>query len=249
MVMAGYEFMGEAPFTDVFLHGTVRDAKGRKMSKSLGNGIDPLEVVDRFGADALRWTVLSMCGVGTDIHLDHEDLEAAFAPGRNFANKLWNAGRFTLMSVGEGAVKPLAEVEADLEATDRWILSRFHRATASMTDGLERFRLHDVVERAHRFFWGDFADWYLEVVKTRLRGEEGEASREAARAVLSTSSTGRSVSSTPWSPSSPSTCGTGSLAGGPPPVRRPSRWPRGRRRIRPGSGWTSRPPSPRSRSS
>jgi valyl-tRNA synthetase len=184
MVMAGYEFMGEAPFTDVFLHGTVRDAKGRKMSKSLGNGIDPLEVVDRFGADALRWTVLSMCGVGTDIHLDHEDLEAAFAPGRNFANKLWNAGRFTLMSVGEGAVKPLAEVEADLEATDRWILSRFHRATASMTDGLERFRLHEVVERAHRFFWGDFADWYLEVVKTRLRGEEGEASREAARAVL-----------------------------------------------------------------
>jgi len=184
MVMAGYEFMGEAPFHDVFLHGTVRDAQGRKMSKSLGNGIDPLEVVDRFGADALRWTVLSMCGVGTDIHLDHEDLEAAFSPGRNFANKLWNAGRFTLMSVGEGDVKPLAQVEADLEATDRWILSRFQRATTGMTDGLERFRLHDVVDRAHRFFWGDFADWYLEVVKTRLRGEEGEASREAARAVL-----------------------------------------------------------------
>ena len=184
MVMAGYEFRGEAPFTDVFLHGTVRDAKGRKMSKSLGNGIDPLEVVDRFGADALRWTVLSMCGVGTDIHLDHEDLEGAFSPGRNFANKLWNAGRFTLMSVGEGAVKPLAEVEGDLETTDRWILSRFHRAAGAMTDGLHRFRLHEVVERAHRFFWGDFADWYLEVVKSRLRGEEGEASREAARAVL-----------------------------------------------------------------
>jgi valyl-tRNA synthetase len=184
MVMAGYEFRGEPPFTDVFLHGTVRDAKGRKMSKSLGNGIDPLQVVELFGADALRWTVLSMCGVGTDIHLDHEDLEAAFAPGRNFANKLWNAGRFTLMSVGEGAVKPLSAVEADLEGPDRWILSRASRAASGMTDGLERFRLHDVVERAHRFFWGDFADWYLEVVKSRLRGEEGEASREAARAVL-----------------------------------------------------------------
>ncbi len=184
MIMAGYEFQGEAPFSDVFLHGTVRDAKGRKMSKSLGNGIDPLEVVDRFGADALRWTVLSMCGVGTDIHLDHEDLEAAFAPGRNFANKLWNAGRFTLMSVGEGPVRSLAAVEGELETADRWILSRYHRAAAGMTDGLERFRLHDVVERAHRFFWGDFADWYLEVVKSRLRGEEGEGSREAARAVL-----------------------------------------------------------------
>ncbi|TVR53053.1 MAG: valine--tRNA ligase [Gemmatimonadales bacterium] len=184
MIMAGYEFQGEAPFRDVFLHGTVRDAKGRKMSKSLGNGIDPMEVVEQFGADALRYTVLSMCGVGTDIHLDHEDLEGAFAPGRNFANKLWNAGRFTLMSVGEGPVKPLSEVEEALETADRWILSRFSRSASAMTDGLERFRIHDVVDRGHHLFWGDFADWYLEVVKGRLRGEEGEASREAARSVL-----------------------------------------------------------------
>jgi valyl-tRNA synthetase len=184
MIMAGYEFQGEAPFRDVFLTGMVRDARGRKMSKSLGNGIDPMEVVDRFGADALRYTVLSMCGVGTDIHLDHEDLEGAFAPGRNFANKLWNAGRFTLMSVGDGPVEPLAEVEEALETADRWILSRFARAAAAMTDGLQRFRLHDVVDNGHHLFWGDFADWYLEVVKGRLRGEEGEASREAARSVL-----------------------------------------------------------------
>jgi valyl-tRNA synthetase len=184
MIMAGYEFMGEAPFHDVFLHGTVRDAKGRKMSKSLGNGIDPLEVVDRFGADALRYTVLSMCGVGTDIHLDHEDLEGAFAPGRNFANKLWNAGRFTLMSVGDGPVRTLEDVEGDLATADRWILSRLSRTSGQMTRALERFRLHEAVERAHHFFWGDFADWYLELVKGRLRGEEGEASREAARAVL-----------------------------------------------------------------
>ncbi len=184
MIMAGYEFQGETPFRDVFLHGTVRDAKGRKMSKSLGNGIDPIEVVDRFGADALRYTVLSMCGVGTDIHLDHEDLEAAFAPGRNFANKLWNAGRFTLMSVGEGTVAPIAAVEGDLRTADRWILSRLAKTSAGMTRALERFRLHEAVERAHHFFWGDFADWYLELVKGRLRGEEDEASRQAARAVL-----------------------------------------------------------------
>ncbi|MEX2531514.1 MAG: valine--tRNA ligase [Gemmatimonadota bacterium] len=184
MVMAGYEFRGKPPFRDIFLHGTVRDAQGRKMSKSLGNGIDPLEVVDRFGADALRYTVLSMCGVGTDIHLDHEDLEAAFAPGRNFANKVWNAGRFTLMSVGEDEVEPLDAVADDLEVADRWILSRLGSASAGITDSLERFRIHDAVDRAHHFFWGDFADWYLELIKSRIRGEEGERSRAVARAVL-----------------------------------------------------------------
>jgi valyl-tRNA synthetase len=100
MIMAGYEFMGEAPFTDVLLHATVRDHHNRKMSKSLGNGIDPLEVVDRFGADALRYTVVAGAAVGTDIQLNYENLEEAFAPGRNFANKLWNAGRFALMNLG-----------------------------------------------------------------------------------------------------------------------------------------------------
>jgi valyl-tRNA synthetase len=184
MIMAGFEFRGEAPFRDVFLHGTVRDAQGRKMSKSLGNGIDPLEVVDRFGADALRYTVLSMCGVGTDIHLDHEDLEAAFAPGRNFANKLWNAGRFTLMSVGPDPVRPIEDVAASLGLADRWILSRFSQTSRDVTRALDRFRLHEAVERAHHFFWGEFADWYLELAKLRLRGEEGEEAREAARAVL-----------------------------------------------------------------
>ena len=106
MIMAGYEFLGEAPFTQVYLHGTVRDAKGRKMSKSLGNGIDPLEVVDAYGADAMRYTLVSACAIGTDISLDHEDVEGSFAIGRNFANKIWNAGRFALMSLGEGAGAP-----------------------------------------------------------------------------------------------------------------------------------------------
>ncbi|MSR23365.1 MAG: valine--tRNA ligase [Gemmatimonadetes bacterium] len=184
MIMAGYHFLGETPFRDVFLHGTVRDAKGRKMSKSLGNGIDPIHVVDRYGADALRYTVLSMCGVGTDIHLDHEDLDVTFAPGRNFTNKLWNAGRFTLMSVGESPVLGLDRVADHLGTADRWMLSRLSRTTREVTQALERFRLHEAVERVHHFFWGDFADWYLELVKARLRGEEGEESREAARSVL-----------------------------------------------------------------
>jgi valyl-tRNA synthetase len=184
MIMSGYELKGEAPFTNVFLHGTVRDAKGRKMSKSLKNGIDPLVVVDKFGADALRFTVLSMCGVGTDIHLDHESLESAFAPGRNFSNKLWNAGRFALMSLGDEPVKPLSAVTANLETSDRWILSRLQHASAEMTESLERFRLDEAVDRAYHFFWSDFADWYLELSKSRFRGDRGDASRETARSVL-----------------------------------------------------------------
>ncbi|HET7276257.1 MAG TPA: valine--tRNA ligase, partial [Longimicrobiaceae bacterium] len=129
MIMAGLEFMGEVPFDEVYLTGMVRDHLGRKMSKSLGNGIDPIEVVDRFGADALRYTVISGSGPGSDQYLNYEDLEATFAPGRNFANKLWNAGRFALMNLGDAEVSPLTEVEADFELADRWILSRLSRAT------------------------------------------------------------------------------------------------------------------------
>ena len=186
MIMAGYEFLGEAPFRTVYLHATVRDIQGRKMSKSLGNGIDPIEVVDRFGADALRFTVLSAAAVGTDIHLDPHDLEASFSSGRNFANKVWNAGRFTLMSVGDEPILPLSEVEAHLELADRWILSRLSATSETMTRGLEKYRLHDVAETAYHFFWGELADWYLELVKPRLREDAEEGSRQAARTTLVT---------------------------------------------------------------
>ena len=184
MIMSGYAFMGEPPFTAVYLHGTVRDAQGRKMSKSLGNGIDPLEVVDLFGADALRFTLLSSAGVGTDIHLDHEDVEGSFAPGRNFANKVWNAGRFALMNLGDQPVRTPRQVEAHLEGPDRWILSRLQGAAQGMTSELERFRLKEATDRAYHFFWGDIADWYLEIVKPRLRDDADADSREAARATL-----------------------------------------------------------------
>jgi valyl-tRNA synthetase len=184
MIMMGYEFRGAAPFTEVYLTGTVRDIKGRKMSKSLGNGIDPLDVVRAYGADAMRYTVVSQCAIGTDIHLDHEDVEGAFSNGRNFANKIWNAGRFALMSLGDAPVRPLRDVADDLELEDRWIVSRLQRASAEATDNLERFRLHEVAEGLYHFFWGEICDWYLELVKFRLGPAADAASREAARSTL-----------------------------------------------------------------
>ncbi len=186
MIMMGYHFRGEAPFADVYLHGTVRDIRGRKMSKSLGNGIDPLRVVEEFGADAMRFTIVSQCAIGTDISMDHEDVEATFAAGRNFANKIWNAGRFALMSVGDEPVRSLDEIRGDLAAEDRWVLSRVARAAEQATNGLERFRLHEVAEGLYHHFWGEICDWYLEVVKSRLADAAEPASREAARATLVT---------------------------------------------------------------
>jgi valyl-tRNA synthetase len=186
MVMAGFEFVGELPFRDVVLNGTVRDHLGRKMSKSLGNGIDPLLVVERYGADALRYTVVSGSAPGTDQYLNYQNLEEAFGPGRNFANKLWNAGRFVLMSVGEEPVPAIEEVSGALDFADRWILSRLSRAAREITEDLERFRLNEAALGGYRFFWGDLTDWYLEMAKPRLRGELGEESRAAARATLVT---------------------------------------------------------------
>ncbi|HET7462652.1 MAG TPA: valine--tRNA ligase [Longimicrobium sp.] len=184
MIMGGLEFMGRVPFQDVYLTGMVRDHLGRKMSKSLGNGIDPLVVVQHFGADALRYTVITGAGQGQDQYLNYQDLELAFGPGRNFANKLWNAGRFALMTLGDAPRVPVESVAGSLELADRWILSRLSRATADVTTSLERFRFQDAGQRAYDFVWGDLADWYLEMAKPRLYGDMGDASRDAARAVL-----------------------------------------------------------------
>ncbi len=183
MVMAGLEFMGDLPFTDVLLHGTVRDSKGRRMSKSLGNGVDPLEVVRLFGADAMRFTLVSAAALGTDLQLDHQDLESSFRVGRNFANKMWNAARFGLgyLAPGDLATNP---GDTELELADRWILSRFAAVTVSVEEALDRFRMHEAAEDAYRFVWGDFCDWYLELIKPRLRGERGDESRRAAAATL-----------------------------------------------------------------
>ena len=186
MIMAGIEFMGEVPFSDVYLTGTVRDLQHRKMSKSLGNGIDPLEVVELFGADALRYTVTSGQGLGTDLYMDPANLEETFAPGRNFANKIWNVGRFALLNMGDEAVTSPAELRDTLELADRWILSRLDAAAENVTKQLEAFRFHEAADAAYHFFWGDLADWYVELIKPRLREDADPASRAAARATLAT---------------------------------------------------------------
>jgi len=183
MVMAGLEFMGELPFTDVVLNGTVKDHRGRRMSKSLGNGIDPMEVVRRFGADAMRWTLVRGAAPGADLQLNYEDLDSTFTPGRNFANKIWNAVRFSLSHLEPRDLRVLPGEES-LELSDRWILSRFRETVGRMTEALERYRLDEAAEAAHAFVWGDFCDWYLELVKPRLYGDRGKRSRDAAATTL-----------------------------------------------------------------
>ena len=187
MIMAGLHFLGRVPFHTVYLHGTVRDTHHVKMSKSLGNGIDPLEVVQRYGADALRFAVTSGLAVGTDIILDPHDLDTSFGSGRNFANKLWNVGRLLLSALGDAPVPPLAELPPGrLGLADRWITSRLAAVAGETTEHLEKFRLNDAVGTPYHFLWDDFADWYLEEIKPRLRGEApgGDVARAVAAHVF-----------------------------------------------------------------
>ncbi|MEP7065495.1 MAG: valine--tRNA ligase, partial [Gemmatimonadota bacterium] len=199
MIMAGYHFEGRAPFHTVYLTGTVRDMQHRKMSKSLGNGIDPLDVVARYGADALRYTVIAGMGMGADVMLDPDNLDQSFATGRNFVTKLWNIGRFLLLNVGDGDVQPLASIaKSRLTRADEWILDRLdaaiREADASLgpaRPGDERWsereltqgmRLSEYVESARRFVWNELADWYVEAAKLRVSTEGPD--RDVARAVL-----------------------------------------------------------------
>jgi len=171
MIMAGYHFLGKRPFAVVYLHGTVRDTQHRKMSKSLGNGIDPLDVVRLYGADALRWTAIAGVSLGSDLILDPEDLETTFAPGRNFANKVWNLGRLILAQL-PAEVRSIDALDVRrLPLADRWILSRAQDAIHEVTTSLEQFRLDEAAKRCFDFVWKELADWYVEAVKPRLAGE------------------------------------------------------------------------------
>src|SRR3989475_2138553 len=182
MIMAGYHFLDARPFSTVYLHGTVRDTQHRKMSKSLGNGIDPIDVVKLYGADALRWTVIGGGSLGADVILDPNDLETTFAPGRNFANKLWNIGRFILAQLPE-RVEPLERFDQKrLQLADRWILSRAQGAISEVTASLETFRLDDAAKRCFDFVWKELADWYVEAVKPRLAPDAASPSAAAQRA-------------------------------------------------------------------
>ena len=181
MLMSGYHFMEQRlPFTTVYLHGTVRDTQHRKMSKSLGNGIDPLDVVRLYGADALRWTLIAGSSLGADVILDPNDLETTFAPGRNFANKLWNIGRFILAQLPE-RVRPIDELDISrLPLADRWILMRANDAVQAATSHLEQFKLDEAAKRCYEFVWGELADWYVEAVKPRLAADAASGGATAA---------------------------------------------------------------------
>ncbi|MED9904051.1 MAG: valine--tRNA ligase [Lachnospiraceae bacterium] len=174
MIFSGFEQMGEKPFKTVLFHGLVRDSQGRKMSKSLGNGIDPLEIIDQYGADALRLTLITGNAPGNDMRFYYERVEAA----RNFANKVWNASRFIMMNMeGKEITAPKA---ADLEPVDKWILSKLNSLVKEVTDNMESFELGIAVQKVYDFIWDEFCDWYIEMVKPRLYNSDDAVSQNAA---------------------------------------------------------------------
>ena len=171
MIFSGVEHMGEAPFDTVLIHGLIRDAQGRKMSKSLGNGVDPLEVIAQYGADALRFMLATGNSPGNDMRFTTEKVESS----RNFANKLWNAARFILMNLGDGDIEPGLPDTLTLE--DKWILSKFNSLARAVTDNLEKFELGLAVQKLYDFIWDQFCDWYIELCKARLQGEKAADAR------------------------------------------------------------------------
>lgn len=176
MIFSACEYTGERPFDTVLIHGLVRDAQGRKMSKSLGNGIDPLEIIDKYGADALRFALATGNSPGNDMRFSDEKVEAS----RNFANKIWNAARFILMNLEEN--EPAPHLPDELALEDKWILSQYNTVVKEVTDNLEKFELGMAVQKLYDFIWDVFCDWYIELAKIRL--QQGGEAAEPAKAVL-----------------------------------------------------------------
>ena len=177
MMFSGLEHTGEVPFDTVLIHGLVRDSQGRKMSKSLGNGVDPLEVIDTYGADALRFSLATGNSPGNDMRYIPERVEAS----RNFANKIWNAARFIMMNLDSDKVLPI-DVNA-LALEDKWIISKYNTLVRDVTENLDRFELGLAVQKLYDFIWDVFCDWYIEICKSRLNGED-ETAKNTARSVL-----------------------------------------------------------------
>ncbi len=175
MIFSGCEQMKKTPFHTVLIHGLVRDDKGRKMSKSLGNGIDPLEMIDNYGSDALRFNLVTGNSPGNDMRFYTERCEAM----RNFANKIWNASRFVMMNLSIDK----CELPEKLEAEDKWILSKFNRVAAEVTENMEKYELGIAAQKVYDFIWDSYCDWYIELTKTRLQGDD-EASKIGAQKVL-----------------------------------------------------------------
>ncbi|MFW5915662.1 MAG: class I tRNA ligase family protein, partial [Planctomycetota bacterium] len=184
MVMMGLELMDEVPFNDVLIHGTILDEMGRKMSKSLGNGIDPIEMIEQYGADAVRFSLIMLTTEGQDIKLS----ESKFEMGRNFANKAWNASRFTLMNLEEEdeEAPSLSAEELEMNRTfeDRWIMSRLAATVDDVNGYLEDFRTNEAAQSIYDFFWHELCDWYLEEAKLRLRDSDEPVIRACARETL-----------------------------------------------------------------
>lgn len=175
MIFSGYKQMGAAPFKTVLFHGLIRDAQGRKMSKSLGNGIDPLEVIEKYGADALRLTLMTGNAPGNDMRFYWEKVESS----RNFANKVWNASRFIMMNLGDEILNEPAGT--DLAEEDKWILSKVNTLTKDVTENMEKFELGIAVQKVYDFIWDEFCDWYIEISKNRTykKEEDPEAAKTA----------------------------------------------------------------------
>ncbi len=180
MIFSGLEHMNEKPFSKVFIHGLVRDAQGRKMSKSLGNGIDPLKVIEEYGADALRFALATGNAPGNDMRFSDEKIESA----RNFANKLWNASRFVLMNLTEEDEELLAlPADGELAIEDKWILSRFNKLTKTVNDNVENYELGIALAEIYSFTWDSFCDWYIEMAKSRIF-DTGASSLTAKRVLV-----------------------------------------------------------------
>ena len=175
MVFSGYAHTGKAPFHTVFIHGLVRDSQGRKMSKSLGNGIDPLEIIDQYGADALRMTLMTGNAPGNDMRFYWSRVEAS----RNFANKVWNASRFIMMNDPDNKIKATDERPANLTDADKWILSKMNGLIKEVTDNMEKYELGIAVAKLNDFIWEEFCDWYIEMVKPRLYNDADETKTAA----------------------------------------------------------------------
>ncbi len=191
MIFSGFEHMGEKPFHTVLFHGLIRDSQGRKMSKSLGNGIDPLEIIEKYGADALRLTLITGNAPGNDMRFYYERVENS----RNFANKVWNASRFIMMNMEQGTSEETGTEEAvrrgtapavsDLEPVDQWILSKLNTLVKDVTDNMESFELGIAVQKVYDFIWDEFCDWYIEMVKPRLYyGKDTEGGADSRNAAL-----------------------------------------------------------------
>ena len=177
MIFMGLKFQDEKPFSDIYIHGLIRDAQGRKMSKSLGNGIDPLDIIDQFGADALRFTLITGNTPGNDMRFREERLEAS----RNFANKIWNASRFVLMNLEDFDLEAVKEADLKPTLADNWMQSRLNTVAGEIDDALERYNFGEMSSSLYDFIWNEFCDWYIELLKARLYQDEDPQAKLTAQ--------------------------------------------------------------------